>query len=216
MRGRSLAAALALAFGATTLAVFVLVGSYLYLALERQIKTQDNLDIVLAARHARRLAQELDTAKDIREHSDRLTSIVLGNEAMSMEVFGPDGNQVIEHNAAATFAAPHKANEAGAASVTSATSGTSGTGATSATGATRATGGTGATSGALIIAANTGAQTHSGFGTHYRGGYLRVDGPRWRADPRHPGRRAVTRRRSGQRTGGAQHERPLAFAGPLP
>jgi two-component system heavy metal sensor histidine kinase CusS len=150
MRGRSLAATLAIAFGFTTLAVFVLVGSYLYLALERQIKTQDNLDIVLAARHARRLAQELDTAKDIRQHSDRLTSIVLGNEAMSMEVFGADGNQVVEHNAAATFAAPHTANEAGAASVMSATSGTSGTGAT---GATRATGGTSATSGALIIAA---------------------------------------------------------------
>ena len=63
MRGRSLAATLAIAFGVTTLTVFVLVGSYLYLALERQIKTQDNLDIVLAARHARRLAQELDAAK---------------------------------------------------------------------------------------------------------------------------------------------------------
>ena len=44
MRGRSLAATLALAFGATTLAVFVLVGSFLYLALEKQIKAQDNLD----------------------------------------------------------------------------------------------------------------------------------------------------------------------------
>jgi two-component system heavy metal sensor histidine kinase CusS len=153
MRGRSLAATLAIAFGVTTLTVFVLVGSYLYLALERQIKTQDNLDIVLAARHARRLAQELDTAKDIREHSDRLTSIVLGNEAMSMEVFGPDGNQMIEHNAAGTFAAPRPADEAGAASGTSGTSGTSGIGATSVTSATSATGGTSATSGALIIAA---------------------------------------------------------------
>jgi two-component system, OmpR family, heavy metal sensor histidine kinase CusS len=165
MRGRSLAATLAIAFGVTTLAVFVLVGSYLYLALERQIKAQDNLDIVLAARHARRLAQELDTAKGIREHSERLTSIVLGNEAMSMEVFGPDGNQLIEHNAAGTFAAPRTANEAGAASVTggasgagargatSATLATSATSATSATGATGATAGTSPTSGALIVAA---------------------------------------------------------------
>ncbi|NPT60530.1 heavy metal sensor histidine kinase [Paraburkholderia elongata] len=103
MRGRSLAATLALAFGVTTLAVFVLVGSFLYLALAKQIKAQDDLDIVLAARHARRLAQELDTAKGIREHSDRLTSIVLGNEAMSMEVFGPDGRMAIEHNAGETF-----------------------------------------------------------------------------------------------------------------
>ncbi|MFM0740435.1 heavy metal sensor histidine kinase [Paraburkholderia xenovorans] len=104
MRGRSLAATLAVAFGVTTLAVFVMVGSYLYLALERQIKTQDNLDIVLAARHARRLGQELDAAPGIREHGDRLISTVLGNEAMSMEVFGPDGKRVIEHNAAEVFA----------------------------------------------------------------------------------------------------------------
>ncbi|CAB3694503.1 Adaptive-response sensory-kinase SasA [Paraburkholderia sediminicola] len=104
MRGRSLAATLALAFGVTTLAVFVLIGSFLYLALEKQIKAQDDLDIVLAARHARRLAEELDTSKGIREHGDRLTSTVLGNEAMSMEVFGPDGRMAIEHNAGETFA----------------------------------------------------------------------------------------------------------------
>ncbi|HZZ01800.1 heavy metal sensor histidine kinase, partial [Paraburkholderia sp.] len=106
MRGRSLAATLTLAFGVTTLAVFVLVGSFLYLALEKQIKAQDDLDIVLAARHARRLAQELDTAKGIREHGERLASTVLGNEAMSMEVFGPDGRMAIEHNAGETFPAP--------------------------------------------------------------------------------------------------------------
>ncbi|CAE6720653.1 Adaptive-response sensory-kinase SasA [Paraburkholderia domus] len=111
MRGRSLAATLAFAFGVTTLAVFVLVGSFLYLALAKQIKAQDDLDIVLAARHARRLAQELVTSKGIREHGDRLTSTVLGNEAMSLEVFGPDGRMAIEHNAGETFAAP-----AGAAS----------------------------------------------------------------------------------------------------
>ncbi|MFM0605814.1 heavy metal sensor histidine kinase [Paraburkholderia sediminicola] len=106
MRGRSLAATLALAFGVTTLAVFVLVGSFLYLALEKQIKAQDDLDIVLAARHARRLAQELDASKGIREHGERLASTVLGNEAMSMEVFGPDGRMAIEHNAGETFPAP--------------------------------------------------------------------------------------------------------------
>ncbi|MBC8728779.1 heavy metal sensor histidine kinase [Paraburkholderia sp. UCT2] len=112
MRVRSLAATLALAFGATTLAVFVLVGSFLYLALEKQIKTQDNLDIVLAARHARRLAEELETSKGIREHSDRLISIVLGNQAMSMEVFDPDANRAVEHNIAETFAVPNAASGA--------------------------------------------------------------------------------------------------------
>jgi two-component system heavy metal sensor histidine kinase CusS len=119
MRGRSLAATLALAFGVTTLAVFVLVGSFLYLALEKQIKAQDNLDIVLAARHARRLAQELESAQGIREHGERLTSIVLGNQAMSMEVFGPDGRRILEHNIEEALAAPDAASSAasGAASV---------------------------------------------------------------------------------------------------
>ncbi|CAB3787962.1 Sensor protein CzcS [Paraburkholderia ultramafica] len=120
MRGRSLAATLALAFGVTTLAVFVLVGSFLYLALEKQINAQDNLDIVLAARHARRLAQELQSAQGIREHGERLTSIVLGNEAMSMEVFGPDGTRALEHNIEEALAAPDVASSAtsGAASLT--------------------------------------------------------------------------------------------------
>ncbi|MGF6937383.1 two-component system heavy metal sensor histidine kinase CusS [Paraburkholderia sp. UCT70] len=118
MRVRSLAATLALAFGATTLAVFVLVGSFLYLALEKQIKAQDNLDIVLAARHARRLAEELETSKGIREHGDRLISIVLGNQAMSMEVFDPDGNRAVEHNIAGTFAVPNAASGAASGAAT--------------------------------------------------------------------------------------------------
>src|SRR5258708_23731723 len=120
MRGRSLAATLALAFGVTTLAVFVLVGSFLYLALEKQIKAQDDLDIVLAARHARRLAEELDTSNGIREHGDRLISIVLGNEAMSMEVFGPDGRMAIEHNAGETFATQGGAASSAASAVSNA------------------------------------------------------------------------------------------------
>lgn len=73
MRGRSLTAMLSLAFGGTTLAVFVLVGSFVYIALDRQVKTQDDLEIVLAARHARRLTREIDTIAGIREHADRLS-----------------------------------------------------------------------------------------------------------------------------------------------
>ncbi|RDK03256.1 heavy metal sensor histidine kinase [Paraburkholderia lacunae] len=119
MRRRSLAATLAFAFGATTLAVFALVGSFLYLALDRQIKAQDDLDIVLAARHARRLAQELETSKGILEHGDRLTSTVFGDAAMSMEVFGPGGHQVLGHNLANTFATPLAASETNASSATS-------------------------------------------------------------------------------------------------
>jgi two-component system heavy metal sensor histidine kinase CusS len=102
MGPRSLTATLALAFAGTTLAVFALVGSVLYFALDRQVKAQDDLDIVLAARHTRRLAEELDTLADIRSHSDRLTSQVLGNEALSMVVRDPAQKVLIEHNAASS------------------------------------------------------------------------------------------------------------------
>jgi two-component system heavy metal sensor histidine kinase CusS len=118
MRGRSLAATLALAFGVTTLTVFVLVGSYLYLALEKETSAQAELDIVLAARHARRLAQELNSPEGFRKYSVRLTSAVLGNQAMSMEVFGPDGARLIGHNAADAFAAADETDETVGANTT--------------------------------------------------------------------------------------------------
>ncbi len=100
MGSRSLTATLALAFAGTTLAVFALVGSFVYFALDRQVKVQDDLDIVLAARHTRRLAQELDTLPDVRSHAERLTSQVLGNEAMSMVVRDAQQNLLIAQNAA--------------------------------------------------------------------------------------------------------------------
>ncbi|WP_423395976.1 heavy metal sensor histidine kinase [Burkholderia sp. LMG 21824] len=98
MLGRSLGATLALAFGATTLAVFALVGTYVYTGLERQMSTQDDLDIVLAARHTRRLAGELDSLDAVRAHADRLTSQVLGNAALSMAVVDGRGTVLARHN----------------------------------------------------------------------------------------------------------------------
>ncbi|VWC73324.1 two-component system sensor histidine kinase [Burkholderia lata] len=98
MLGRSLGATLALAFGATTLAVFALVGTYVYTGLERQMSTQDDLDIVLAARHTRRLAGELDSLDAVRAHADRLTSQVLGNAALSLAVVNGQGNVLARHN----------------------------------------------------------------------------------------------------------------------
>ncbi|GLU34981.1 heavy metal sensor histidine kinase [Trinickia caryophylli] len=98
MASRSLSARLALAFAGITLAVFAIVGGVLYYALDRQVKAQDDLDIVLIARHLRRLAQELDTQADLRVHADRLTSQVLGNPAMSLEIVDAGGNVLVEHN----------------------------------------------------------------------------------------------------------------------
>ncbi|MBA9901641.1 heavy metal sensor histidine kinase [Burkholderia cepacia] len=96
--GRSIGTTLALAFGATMLAVFALVGTYVYTALERQVSTQDDLDIVLAARHTRRLAGELDSLDAVRTHADRLTSQVLGNAALSIAVVDGQGNVLARHN----------------------------------------------------------------------------------------------------------------------
>src|SRR5260370_5367869 len=98
MANRSLTTTLALAFGSTTLAVFVLVGSYVYFAFDRQIKAQDDSEIVLAARHVRRLAEELDSASGVREHADRLTSVVLGNQTLSMAITGSKGQALVAHN----------------------------------------------------------------------------------------------------------------------
>jgi hypothetical protein len=95
---RSLSATLALAFAATTLAAFALVGAYVYMGLERQVNTQDDLDIVLAARHTRRLAGELESLDAVRAHAERLTSQVLGNEALSMAVFDANGDVLVRHN----------------------------------------------------------------------------------------------------------------------
>ncbi|HEY1608260.1 MAG TPA: heavy metal sensor histidine kinase [Paraburkholderia sp.] len=98
MRRLSLTATLALMFGGTTLAVFLLVGGFVYQALERQVTAQDDLDIVLATRHARRLAEELDTLHGFAEHEERVESIVLGNQQMYMEVAGPQGQVLLRHN----------------------------------------------------------------------------------------------------------------------
>ena len=100
MAVRSLTTGLALSFAGTTLAVFALVGSTLYFTLDREVKQQDDLDIVLISRHTRRLAQELHNERDVREHAERLTSQVLGNPALSMEILGAGGAQLAEHNTA--------------------------------------------------------------------------------------------------------------------
>jgi len=100
MAVRSLTATLALSFAGTTLAVFALVGSTLYFTLDREVKQQDDLDIVLISRHTRRLTQELHNERDVREHAERLTSQVLGNPALSMEILDPGGAQLAEHNTA--------------------------------------------------------------------------------------------------------------------
>jgi two-component system heavy metal sensor histidine kinase CusS len=102
---RSLALTLALVFSATTFAVF---GWYLYVALAHQVRKQDDQDIVLAARHVRRLAAELGSVQDAREHALRLSSAVLGNQALAMRIVDAQGRLVAAHDEGETFDEPPK------------------------------------------------------------------------------------------------------------
>lgn len=106
MRSRSLAATLAIAFSAITVIVFAFAGSYVYVALSRQVKEQDDLDILLAARHTRRLVHELSGIDDIPKYAERLNSQVYGNEAMSLMIKDQQNRTILEHNASRTAAPP--------------------------------------------------------------------------------------------------------------
>ncbi|WP_321815313.1 MULTISPECIES: heavy metal sensor histidine kinase [unclassified Paraburkholderia] len=108
MARRSLALTLALVFSATTLAVFACVGWYLYVALAHQVRKQDDQEIVLAARHVRRLAAELASTQDARLHAQRLSSAVLGNQAMAMRIVDAQGATVSAHDEGETFDEPPK------------------------------------------------------------------------------------------------------------
>ncbi|WP_322044475.1 heavy metal sensor histidine kinase [Paraburkholderia sp. J67] len=106
MARRSLALTLAVVFSATTFAVFACVGWYLYVALAHQVGKQDDQDIVLAARHVRRLAAELGSTQDAREHAQRLSSAVLGNQALAMRIVDAQGLPVADHDEGETFDEP--------------------------------------------------------------------------------------------------------------
>ncbi|SAK85745.1 heavy metal sensor signal transduction histidine kinase [Caballeronia calidae] len=104
MHTRSLTTTLALAFAATTLAVFALVGTFVYLALAHQVHVQDDLDIVLAARHTRRLVDELQSYADIERYRERLESQVLGNGALSLKIVDAARKPLVQHNVDAALA----------------------------------------------------------------------------------------------------------------
>ncbi|NRO99382.1 heavy metal sensor histidine kinase [Paraburkholderia sp. NMBU_R16] len=98
MARRSLSATLALSFAGITLAVFALLGSFLYYALDHQVKEQDDLDLVLVARHTRRLAEELRSIEHLKARAERLTSQVLGDASMSMAILDTQRHVLVEHN----------------------------------------------------------------------------------------------------------------------
>jgi two-component system heavy metal sensor histidine kinase CusS len=82
----SLSARLALTFSLIAILSLSVVSVTLFSALSRQVYQQDDLGIVLATRHLRRLAAELDTADDVRVHQERLVALVLGDPALAMRI----------------------------------------------------------------------------------------------------------------------------------
>jgi two-component system, OmpR family, heavy metal sensor histidine kinase CusS len=98
MRSVSLTAKLSTTFAMILLLIFGVVAYVLYGALEQGIAAQDDLDIVLAARHFRRLASEFYTLRGVPEHEEWLDTLVLGNNAFMMEVQDRSGHILIEHN----------------------------------------------------------------------------------------------------------------------
>lgn len=98
MRRLSLTARLAAWFALITVLVFGAGGGVLYHALAQQIRAQDDFDLVLTARHLRRLASELDSPQGIVLHESRLDSLVLGSQAFFLRVQDASGHVLLERN----------------------------------------------------------------------------------------------------------------------
>lgn len=98
MKRLSLTARLTLLFTLILAGCFIAVGVILFDALSDEIYAQNDLGIVLACRHLRRLATEMQDVSDVREHQSRLVSLVLGDAALALRVDTADGQPLIDYN----------------------------------------------------------------------------------------------------------------------
>jgi two-component system heavy metal sensor histidine kinase CusS len=80
------------------IACFIAVGVILVDALTDEIYAENDLSIVLACRHLRRLATEMRDVSEVREHQARLISLVLGDAAQALEVQTAAGEKLIDYN----------------------------------------------------------------------------------------------------------------------
>ena len=94
----SLSARLTLTFAAITVVCFAAVGVLLYRAAAQRIYAQDETNLVLAARHLRRLVAELDSLQDVVAHQDRLVIGVLGDTNNALRITDDAGRVLVEHN----------------------------------------------------------------------------------------------------------------------
>ncbi|GGA44391.1 heavy metal sensor histidine kinase [Dyella nitratireducens] len=93
----SLTARLTITFVVITVACFSVVGLLLFKEVSRRIYIHDQTNIMLDARHLRRLAEELQSPDDLLAHKDRLIALVLGDNANGLRVLGRNGQVLIDH-----------------------------------------------------------------------------------------------------------------------
>ncbi|MHA6203579.1 heavy metal sensor histidine kinase [Dyella soli] len=78
---------------------FAVVGALLFRAVADRFYVQDEVNLVLSTRHLRRLVSELATPRDLVDHRDRLTALILGDAAVSMRIVDNQGRVLVEHPA---------------------------------------------------------------------------------------------------------------------
>jgi two-component system heavy metal sensor histidine kinase CusS len=105
----SLSSRLIATFVAIATACFGLVGILLFQAASQRIYAQDETNLVLSARHLRRLAAELDSVPDLLAHKDRLVVGVLGDANNAMRIMDESGHPLVEHDPAGYPVAPRDA-----------------------------------------------------------------------------------------------------------
>ena len=93
----SLTARLSITFVVITVACFSVVGFLLFKAVSRRVYIHDQTNIMLDARHLRRLAEELQSPDDVVAHKDRLIALMLGDNANGLRVTDRNGRMLIDH-----------------------------------------------------------------------------------------------------------------------
>lgn len=93
----SLTARLTVTFVVITVACFSVVGLLLFKAVSRRVYIHDQTNIMLDARHLRRLAEEMESPADVAAHKDRLIALVLGDDAYGLRITDRDGHVLVDH-----------------------------------------------------------------------------------------------------------------------
>src|ERR1700739_3834950 len=93
----SLTARLTVTFVVITVACFSVVGFLLFKAVSRRVYINDQTNIMLDARHLRRLAEEMQSPDDVVAHREPLIARRLGDKANGPRVADGNGRLLIDH-----------------------------------------------------------------------------------------------------------------------